>query len=749
MRRALLPLAALACYAAFFAPVVVGDLVLSPPYTDVYRISFPFIDFLDRAIAQGEWPLWTPHQFSGHPHAANGQASIYYLPKLLVCLVFDGPALLGAHAMVHAGLGWLAMFVLLRSRRASAVAAGLGAWAWIFCGFHLGTLAAPAFVGATAIWFPLATWLVARAVRAPTPGAVAALALCIGVQLTSGILTTLPIFVLYAGAYALVLTLRRPPGERAPAWVALGAAFVLGGLVAAVHLLPSAEMAVHSQRLAARTAGGASAWLDLWAVTRWSWAWPGALELSSLFAPLSNAPHHQREPLYLALPVLVLGSWQLARLVTRGRTAMPSAQQGDLGFFGAAAAVGLVLALENPIRAFLAGVLPALATLQIAAKAEVVFVLAMVVLATARLDALRDEAVPPMARLAVPLIALLAVGLAYAAIAVPGATPYPAELVQAHGQLLTASVVAFAALWIARDRGWLGAQGFAVGLAIHIVATTTTVAIWNLYAGQMTQPRAGWYAPRPDTDRLRRASRDGRVLAIGRNLYPNSETIYGLRGLNGYAPMHWRRYGELLHALEEDGDPYLRPGFLQHVFVDRPRPGAARLLGLGTVLTPQGRFEPADAAPRAWLSGRYEIEPDDPARLLRIRLGAFSREVVLLEADPGVALGGAAPDGTVVVTDESLNRMVLDVDTREPALLTLSELAYPGWRATRDGEPIPIWTSYHVLRTVAVPAGHHQVVFEYAPWSFRLGAALSGAGLLAVGVLAIDHARRRMRAGAA
>ena len=77
-------------------------------------------------------------------------------------------------------------------------------------------------------------------------------------------------------------------------------------------------------------------------------------------------------------------------------------------------------------------------------------------------------------------------------------------------------------------------------------------------------------------------------------------------------------------------------------------------------------------------------------------------------------------------------------------MLVLSDSYYPGWTAQVDGAPSPILRANGLYRAVAIPAGRHQVVFEYRPSSFRNGAWLSAASALVLVALPLaDVARRR------
>jgi uncharacterized membrane protein YfhO len=76
------------------------------------------------------------------------------------------------------------------------------------------------------------------------------------------------------------------------------------------------------------------------------------------------------------------------------------------------------------------------------------------------------------------------------------------------------------------------------------------------------------------------------------------------------------------------------------------------------------------------------------------------------------------------------SHFTLDVTTSAPALLILSEIAYPGWQATIDGQSAPILRAYYTLRAIPIPAGEHTVEMIFRPLSFTIGAVISGLSLI-------------------
>ena len=88
-------------------------------------------------------------------------------------------------------------------------------------------------------------------------------------------------------------------------------------------------------------------------------------------------------------------------------------------------------------------------------------------------------------------------------------------------------------------------------------------------------------------------------------------------------------------------------------------------------------------------------------------------------------------------------RLVLDVESPQPAFLVTSEAHYPGWRAFLDGVETPIAMTNAAFRGLPVPAGRHRVEMRFEPAILARSAAVSIAGLalLVAGVLFGDRKR--------
>ena len=139
------------------------------------------------------------------------------------------------------------------------------------------------------------------------------------------------------------------------------------------------------------------------------------------------------------------------------------------------------------------------------------------------------------------------------------------------------------------------------------------------------------------------------------------------------------------------------------------------------------------ALPRAFLVPAARQVDDDAALAELLGVDFDPRQEILLATDPGdTALDNSAAwhAGEVDFRSYSSQHMLLDVEAPVDGWLFLSDTWYPGWVASIDGHEVPIHRANIAGRAIRVPAGTHEITFEYAPCSFRLGIAAAAVGLL-------------------
>ena len=130
---------------------------------------------------------------------------------------------------------------------------------------------------------------------------------------------------------------------------------------------------------------------------------------------------------------------------------------------------------------------------------------------------------------------------------------------------------------------------------------------------------------------------------------------------------------------------------------------------------------------------------------------AFDGRAAVVTERPlaGIPDAGAAPAGdpgrTRLVRYED-ERATVDVRAARRSVLVLTDVHFPGWKATVDGRAAPIERVDYLLRGVVVPPGAHRVEFTYAPKSFRVGWIISLLAALAVLAVVVAELLRRRRA---
>src|SRR5262249_21311436 len=85
------------------------------------------------------------------------------------------------------------------------------------------------------------------------------------------------------------------------------------------------------------------------------------------------------------------------------------------------------------------------------------------------------------------------------------------------------------------------------------------------------------------------------------------------------------------------------------------------------------------------------------------------------------------------------NRVVVQTEEGPGGWLVLADVWFPGWRCTVDGRPTPIYRADYLFRAVRLPEGAHEIIFTFAPSSYRWGQLVStaaGCAVLAVTLLA-------------
>ncbi len=219
--------------------------------SDPFYIFYPARQYLTQALRNGEFPLWNPYIFGGHPLLGDTNMPNFYPPTLLAALVLSPDRALPILAWLHVIISGALMYGFLRTLSMRPAPALLGAVIWMFNEFTVVWLETPHFLN-TLAWMPgmFAGFEIALRRRTLRPALCGGIAL--GLELLGGQTQLMLYSALLLGFYALCHTLHRAwTQRRLDIWplLALSVIAVVGIGIGAVQLLPTYQMVGLSHRL--------------------------------------------------------------------------------------------------------------------------------------------------------------------------------------------------------------------------------------------------------------------------------------------------------------------------------------------------------------------------------------------------------------------------------------------------------------------------------------------------------------------
>jgi hypothetical protein len=196
-------------------------------------------------------------------------------------------------------------------------------------------------------------------------------------------------------------------------------------------------------------------------------------------------------------------------------------------------------------------------------------------------------------------------------------------------------------------------------------------------------------------------------------------------------PMEIAAYNQFYWAIPTKGSPAYSLLGVKYIAV----PNAAQPGGEG--IWPVFKSDPlidlhlnTNALPRAWLVYRSRrVATIEDAYAVVFDPEFQPAVIATVEDGPQLLKTG---EGWIEVLAYGPNRVAFKVDTTDPALLVLSDLLYPGWRAQLDGAHVPLYKTNGIFRSVLVPAGEHVVTMRFFPPTLKLGLGLFGMAVWAV-----------------
>jgi hypothetical protein len=136
--------------------------------------------------------------------------------------------------------------------------------------------------------------------------------------------------------------------------------------------------------------------------------------------------------------------------------------------------------------------------------------------------------------------------------------------------------------------------------------------------------------------------------------------------------------------------------------------------------------------PRTWLvSESIALKPEQILTAIRTSKLPDGRQydpskMALVEDSMAVMKSSVTtPTDRAEILKLAETQVKIQTQSAVPTFLILSDVYYPGWKATIDGQPTKVYETNYVQRGVQVPAGDHVIEYRFDPMSFKIGAGIT------------------------
>ena len=250
---------------------------------------------------------------------------------------------------------------------------------------------------------------------------------------------------------------------------------------------------------------------------------------------------------------------------------------------------------------------------------------------------------------------------------------------------------------------------------------------------EMFVPKSEREAPQQKTQTdeliLRDQNLDYRVLNLASNTFNENETSYYHKSIGGYHAAKLRRYQELV---ERHINPEMQRLYrsVSEAGGDMTRVNGDSIFPVLNMLNAKYFIFPLEGGQTVPIQNPYvygnawfvdQISYVDNANQEMDDLGHINlRHQAVADKKFQAQLGEAVVQDTAsvaVITAYEPNRLTYDVNSGKGGVLVFSEIYYPGWNATVDGEPVELGRVDYVLRAMNVKPGRHEVVLSFFPKS--------------------------------
>lgn len=230
-----------------------------------------------------------------------------------------------------------------------------------------------------------------------------------------------------------------------------------------------------------------------------------------------------------------------------------------------------------------------------------------------------------------------------------------------------------------------------------------------------------------------------RVLNLASNTFNESQTSYFHKSIGGYSPAKLRRYQDLIDFYIADQmqaiykEVLRTQGNLQAT--DPSSFQVLNMLNTKYLILPIGEgktipLQNPHCYGNAWFVNEAKIVANPDEEILALAETDLKNTAIIDQRYAQYVEGKDFTRDTTATIVNTLckpNKLKYTVNTSKEQLVVFSEVFYDkgGWVAHLDGKEVPHFRSDYILRTMVVPAGQHEIEFNYIPFARILGCKIS------------------------
>ena len=304
--------------------------------------------------------------------------------------------------------------------------------------------------------------------------------------------------------------------------------------------------------------------------------------------------------------------------------------------------------------------------------------------------------------------------------------------------------------------------------AVGIILVLCLVDLWTVNKrylnDEMFVPVSEREAPQQKTQTdeliLRDQTLDYRVLNLASNTFNENETSYYHKSIGGYHAAKLRRYQEMI-------DYYISPemqalfGAVSEAAGDMTQVKGDSICPVLNMLNTRYFIFPLEGGQTVPIQNPYAygnawfVDQLDYVQNANEEIAAIGkldlRHQAVADAKFKAQLGEAVVQDTasiVTITSYEPNRLTYDVNSGKGGVLVFSEIYYPGWTATIDGEPAELGRVDYILRALRVEPGKHQVELAFFPKSVNTTETIAYVAfalliLIVLGIFFLEYRNRK------